>query len=320
MDKSEQGILGSIPVQALSLSLTRSAIKMEHSSSWRIDKTNSVHDLVICLTGRAEYEIEGERVVMEPGCAMLIEANTRFVGQTLSRELYTGVAQHFTLDVFGRIDMISQMEKRRWVMMPRWHMLEPLVRHFRETVPLSSTTLVQHHQFMVFLIDFLETAFIGWRQQKQAPVDNPDALSLAIMVAASQIAAEPLDDEIVEKSLTATPYNPDYFRRMFRKQVGLTPAKYQEFKRMERAMGLLAGGSSVKKTAELVGYSDSYYFSRMFRQYIGVSPAGYKAAERRNRDGQFPRGEEDGQVNYPKINRTQPSLQDLQMADKLSHD
>lgn len=89
---------------------------------------------------------------------------------------------------------------------------------------------------------------------------------------------------------------------------------------MERAMGLLAGGSSVKKTAELVGYSDSYYFSRMFRQYIGVSPAGYKAAERRNRDGQFPRGEEDGQVNYPKINRTQPSLQDLQMADKFSHD
>ncbi|WP_137131065.1 AraC family transcriptional regulator [Rhizobium sp. FY34] len=303
MDKNEQGPLAAIPVQALSLALTRSTIKMQHSQSWSIDKRNSVHDLVICLTGTAQYEIAGETIDIEPGCAMLIEANTRFVGRTTSQELYTGVAQHFTLDVFGRMDMMSQMDMRRAVKLPRWDMLQPLVRHYRESVPMSSTTLAQHHLFMVLLIDFIEAAFLGWRQQQEASVDNPDALSLAVMVAASRIAADPLDDDIVAKVLSSIPYNLDYFRRVFRRQVGLTPTKYQEFKRMERAMGLLAGGRSVKQTAAFIGYSDSYYFSRMFKHYIGVSPAGYKAAERRHRDGQFPRGEEDGQVVYPLLSR-----------------
>lgn len=303
MEKNEQGPLAAIPVQALSLTLTRSTIKMQHSPSWSIDKSNSVHDLVICLTGRAEYEIAGERIAIEPGCAMLIGANTRFVGRTTSADMYTGIAQHFTLDVFGRMDMISQMDMHRAVKLPRWDMLQPMVRHYRETVPMSSTTLAQHHLFMVFLIEYIEAAFLGWRQQQETAVDNPDALSLAVMVAASRIAADPLDDDIVSTVLSSIPYNQDYFRRVFRRQVGLTPTKYQEFKRMERAMGLLAGGRSVKQTAEFVGYSDSYYFSRMFKHYIGVSPAGYKAAERRHRDGQFPRGEEDGLVVYPILSR-----------------
>lgn len=305
MDKNEQGPLAAIPVQALSLSLTRSAIKMLHSPTWRIDKVNAVHDLVICLTGRADYEVAGERVAMEPGSAMLIPAETRFVGRTTSSELYTGVAQHFTLDVFGRMDLISQMDIRRAVRLPRWEMLAPLVRHYRETVPLSSTTLPQHHMFMVFLTEFIDAAFLGWRQQQEASVDNPDALSLAVMVAASRIAADPLNDAIVETVLSSIHYNLDYFRRIFRRQVGLTPVKYQEFKRMERAMGLLAGGRSVKQTAAFVGYADSYYFSRMFKHYIGVSPAGYKAAERRHRDGHFPRGQEDGLVVYPLLARRQ---------------
>ncbi|MCY1666480.1 helix-turn-helix domain-containing protein [Rhizobium sp. SL86] len=310
MDKNEQGPLAAIPVQALNLTLTRSTIKMLHSPSWRIDKTNSVHDLVICLTGSAEYEIAGEQLTVEPGYAMLIEAGTRFVGRATSSDLYTGFAQHFTLDVFGRVDLISQMELRRAVRLPRWDMLQQMARHYRESVPLSSTTLAQHHLFMVFLIEYIEAAFLGWRQQQEASVDNPDALSLAVMVAASRIAADPLDDEIVPKVLGSVPYNQDYFRRVFRRQVGLTPTKYQEFKRMERAMGLLAGGRSVKQTAAVVGYSDSYYFSRMFKHYIGVSPAGYKAAEKRHRDGQFPRGEEDGLVVYPILSRKRDAEDD----------
>lgn len=305
MDETEHGPLGAIPVQALSLNLTRSTIKMLHSPTWRIDKSNTVHDLIICLTGTATYEIAGEIYEIRPGTALLIEANTRFIGQSTSADFYTGAAQHFTLDVFGRMDMISQMHLRRAVTLPRWEMLEPLVRHYRESAPASSTTLAQHHLFMVFLIAYIEAAFLGWREQQQAAVDNPDALSLAVMVAASRIAAEPLNEAIVETVLASIPYNLDYFRRVFKKQVGLTPTKFQEFKRMEHAMSLLAAGRSVKQTCALVGYTDSYYFSRMFKHYIGVSPAGYKAAEQRHRDGHFPRGEEDGQVVYPLIKRVQ---------------
>ncbi|WP_176082608.1 AraC family transcriptional regulator [Martelella sp. HB161492] len=299
MDKIEGGVLDGIAVNALNLTLTRSAIKMLHTQTWKTDKINQVHDLAICLTGRAEYKVADETFIMQPGRALLIPAGTRFVGKSLSEELYTGVAQHFTAEVFGRMDLFDQMECRMWVDLPRWAMIAPLVRHYRESSPLSSTTFTQHHLFMVLLIEFIEAAFIRWHPQQDVSVNNPDSLSLAVMVAASQIASDPISDDTVERVLDGVPYNEDYFRREFRKQVGLTPQKYHEFKRMERAMALLASGQSVKQASAFVGYGDSYYFSRMFKRYIGVSPAGYKMLQKRHQEGGFPRGEEDGMTPFP---------------------
>jgi AraC-like DNA-binding protein len=301
MDENEGSVLAGIPVNALALTLTRSTIKMQHAHTWQVDKANRVHDLVVCLSGRAQYDIEGESIVMEPGKAMLVPAGTRFVGRSLTMQPYTGIAQHFTLDLFGRLDMIAQMELKRAVTLPRWAMMEAVTRHYHDSAPPSSTSLLQYHVFMFLLIEFIEEAFVGWREQSVGNVSNPDALSLSIMVAASQIAADPLNETITRQALAAVPYNPDYFKREFRRQVGWTPDKFQEFKRMERAMGLLAGGSTVKRAAELSGYSDAYYFSRMFKRYIGVSPAGYRESEKSNREGLFPRGEEDGQITYPLI-------------------
>ena len=103
---------------------------MQHSQTWSIDKSNRVHDLVICLSGRGIYEVEGQTVKMEPGSAMLLTAGTRFVGRSASAEPYTGIAQHFTLDLFGRLDMVAQMDLALSVKLARWDMLEKVVGIF----------------------------------------------------------------------------------------------------------------------------------------------------------------------------------------------
>lgn len=305
MDKNEGCVLAGIPESALKLTLTRSTIKMQHSRTWRVDKSNSVHDLIICLTGSGSYVVDDEAHTLTPGDAMLIPAGSRFVGWHASGEAYTGVAQHFTLDLFGKHDLIAQMRIRRTVRFSRWELIEPLVHHYRDIAPASSTTLTQHHLFMFILIAFLEDAFIAWNAPPVSAVGNAEGISLAIMLAATRITADPLDGEIAERVVTDAPYNPDYFKREFRRQIGWTPRKFQEFKRMERAMNLLASGNSVSETAALVGYSDAYYFSRMFKRHIGTSPAGYKLAVRESQDGKFPRGEEDGQVIYPLVERVE---------------
>lgn len=299
MDKIEGSILSAIPMNAVALTLTRSTIRMQHSPTWGVDKSNSVHDLIICLTGSARYEVEGETIEMAPGRAMLLRADTWFSGRSTSRENYTGIAQHFTLDLFGRLDLIAQMNLKHAVTLARWDMMGPLTRYYHDNAPPYSTTLLQHHLFMFLLIEFIEQAHTGWKEQSVGNVNNPDALSFSVMVAASQIAADPLNEEIVESTINSAPYNPDYFKREFRKRIGWTPDKFQEFKRMERAMGLMAGGCTVKRAAALSGYTDAYYFSRMFKRYIGISPQGYQQSEKRSREGAFPRGEEDGQLIYP---------------------
>ncbi|TPE48990.1 helix-turn-helix domain-containing protein [Amaricoccus solimangrovi] len=272
MDEIEGGILSAIPASALTLTLTRAAIRMEHSRTWSIDKTNPVEDLVICLEGVGHYLIDGEPREMRPGEAMLIMRGQRFQGWNEGPETYRGVAQHFTLDIHGRHNLLTQMELRPRVALGRWSLLGPLARHYRQTAPSASVTLSQHHLFMVLLIAYVEDAFLTWRRDAAYPMEGADAMDLAVMKAATMIAANPLDDGIAREAVEAAPYNPDYFLRAFQKRLGLTPRKYQERRRMERAMHHLEAGLSVAATAAEVGYADPYYFSRMFKRVLGLSP------------------------------------------------
>jgi AraC-like DNA-binding protein len=299
MDKIGGGLLSGIPANALTLFLTRSAIRMQHSSTWSVDKVNEVHDLVVCLEGRGRYHIDGQTVDLRPGDAMLVRAGSRLVGWNPDTATYIGVAQHFTLKLFGHHDLIAQMHLRPMVHLSRWNILGPLVRSYRESAPASSTTLMQFHVFMVVLLEFLEDAFVAWKSDFAADLGVSEGLAVSVMLAATQISADPIDDAVVDRVLAAVPYNSDYFQREFRQRIGWTPRKYREFKRMERAMQLLQAGQSVNDTAFGVGYSDTYYFSRMFKRYIGISPRGYQQEVQRSRDGAFPRGEEDGEVQYP---------------------
>ncbi|MEO9530534.1 helix-turn-helix domain-containing protein [Roseibium sp.] len=275
MEKTEQNLFYRIPVQAFSLRLARTPIRMQHSPSWRIDKVNPVHDLVFCLTGNAQYTIGAESIALKEGEAILIHARERFRGVNTGREDYTGVAQHFTLDLFGRADLVDQMKLDRKVVLSNWPVLRPLVRHYRETAATTSPTLVQHHQFMVMLLAFLDDAFLGWREEVEL-LANQGQLSLQIMLLASKLAADPLNDGGLEQALAEVPYNRDYFRRAFRDRIGMTPQKYLELKRMEYAVHRLGLGQTVKETAAELGYSDPYFFSRMFKQYIGASPSSYR--------------------------------------------
>lgn len=285
MDEIEGGILSSIPPAALQLNLTRAAIRMEHSRTWQIDKSNQVDDLIICLEGQGHYLIDGEKRVLDPGDAMLISRGQRFIGWNEQITMYRGVAQHFTLDIYGRHNLIAQMELKPKVRLSRWPLLEPLVRHYRQSAPPSSVTLGQHHLFMVLLIAYIDDAFIGWNDRLSFQSEGTEGLDLAVMKAITMISANPLDPEIAGKATDAAPYNKDYFLREFQKRVGRTPRKYQEFKRMERAMHFLEAGRSVASAGAEVGYTDPYYFSRMFKRTLGLSPRDHLRKVRRSQHG-----------------------------------
>jgi len=176
MDKTEHSPFSHFPMQSMSLRLARATIKMDHGPRWKVDKLNPVHDLIICLSGAGLYRFDDmeDTIEIRPGDAMLIPAHTRFRGSHCgSGAPLIGIAQHFTLDLFGRGDLIQNTLLRRCIPLPNWDVLGPLVIHYRETTPVGSTTLSQHHQFMVFLLTYLEQAFEGW-QTPQNNIENQD--------------------------------------------------------------------------------------------------------------------------------------------------
>ena len=67
-----------------------------------------------------------------------------------------------------------------------------------------------------------------------------------------------------------------YFRRIFLKSYGISPIKYINNLKIERAKELISSGLySISDAAAASGFHDDSYFSRKFRNATGVSPSEY---------------------------------------------
>ncbi len=66
---------------------------------------------------------------------------------------------------------------------------------------------------------------------------------------------------------------------LFRKQLGMTVAEYQNAHRLERARAKLCASTlQIQRIAEKAGYQNASDFSRAFRQRYGLGPRGYRQA------------------------------------------
>ena len=73
-----------------------------------------------------------------------------------------------------------------------------------------------------------------------------------------------------------------YFRRIFLKNYGISPIKYINNLKIERAKELLTSGLyTVSDVAELSGFHDESYFSREFKKHSGKTPKEYVKASRK---------------------------------------
>jgi len=71
--------------------------------------------------------------------------------------------------------------------------------------------------------------------------------------------------------------SPDYFLRMFKSTVGVSPYQYLLNQRVERAKILLSDVTcSLAEVALRCGFSHQEHLSRMFRRFTGVAPGRYR--------------------------------------------
>ncbi len=92
-------------------------------------------------------------------------------------------------------------------------------------------------------------------------------------------------DYELDAYLRSLPFSHDYLRKLFQKEMGVTPHQYLSDKRLQIAAETLVspslGDSSVTDVARLCGFREPLYFSRMFKKKFGVAPSFY-AQSRRN--------------------------------------
>lgn len=84
----------------------------------------------------------------------------------------------------------------------------------------------------------------------------------------------------LENFMRGLPLNYDYIRKLFKKEVGVTPHEYLVRARMTLAKKLLQSGMenqysdfTISQISEMCGYSEPLYFSRVFKKYYGIAPS-----------------------------------------------
>lgn len=264
MDGIVENPINVLPSGNLTLALPRTLIRMRHDEKWHVDKRIDCHDLFICLTGAAHYLLDEKPYTIAEGQALFVPAGTRYRGRHAGQGLYTGPAQHFDLKLFNEVDLFSLISVKPLVTFSRWKEIRPLVEFYMAVSPEETNSLQQHYLFLTLLLEFINEAFIGWK--------GGNSLPWHVASTAIKISDDILDRDHVERVLDRIPYSRDYFIRVFRQFIGYTPARFQQYRRIERAKDFLNTGRSVKDTANLLGYTDPYYFSRLFKRYTGIAP------------------------------------------------
>ncbi|SDH12014.1 helix-turn-helix transcriptional regulator [Microbacterium pygmaeum] len=88
--------------------------------------------------------------------------------------------------------------------------------------------------------------------------------------------AKPLD---VPTMAARALMSPAHFSRQFRAAYGETPYNHLMTRRIERAMALLRGGTSVTEACIAVGCTSLGSFSSRFAEVVGMTPSAYRALE-----------------------------------------
>lgn len=82
----------------------------------------------------------------------------------------------------------------------------------------------------------------------------------------------------------AVQLSPSRLSHLFNRELGTSPARFVELRRIERAQALLASSAlPVGAIAEATGFSSQFYFATRFKALTGATPSEWRVSARRRR-------------------------------------
>ena len=100
---------------------------------------------------------------------------------------------------------------------------------------------------------------------------DPETLLLAEKIRSTYRSGCP-----VREIAASLGYSTEYFIRLFKKKLGVSPHRYAVRLRMSDAARMLAADASLDQIAAATGYADGHSLAGAFRRYYGISPREYR--------------------------------------------
>jgi len=125
-----------------------------------------------------------------------------------------------------------------------------------------------------WLVVYLKRA--GGQSQFSALIEADPPPQSALRAATEAIAADPGADHSVRSLAARASLSTRQLTRLFRSELGTTPADYVEMVRIDFARAALDAGRTVTDTAHLAGFGSTETLRRAFVQRLGLSPKAYR--------------------------------------------
>ena len=227
--------------------------------------------MVFCDSGVGAFVYKDETILLREGECTFLPQGSRYTVRTEGNEPFIHYTVNFTAsDVCGENGSLYSdiiLGKTRYVT-AQTHtdelrsLFENLLSEWqakREGYLLSSKGILY-----AILYRYLTAARRETRQESAYSLLRP-----AKKLLDGRLTSPPSSAELAELCSVSEAH----FRRLWKKQFGITPTEYARKKRLLRARDmLLSGVYTVKDAAKAVGFDDANYFSRVFRKEFGLSP------------------------------------------------
>jgi transcriptional regulator GlxA family with amidase domain len=133
------------------------------------------------------------------------------------------------------------------------------------------------------LVVYMQRA--GGQSQFSASLQGPAPRTPLLRRLLDEVKADPTAPYTVTDLADRAGVSPRHLTRLFRAELGTTPAKHLELVRFDLAKALLDAGHSVTRAAELSGFGTSEALRRSFVAHLGIPPSRYQHRFRTTADG-----------------------------------
>jgi AraC family transcriptional regulator len=267
-------------------------------TEWRHSKVNSPYSrLYYILEGRGYATHHGRRYVLEPGNLYLIPEFTTvdlscpsyFVHYYIHFNaaidngpgIFNIVRCRYMLDA-NELEIDPDIIFRRLLSLnPGLELIErdankPIYRSIIDRCrSLNQSKSVAELIEINALMRLLLCAFI---ESPSAAQSNKDSEGISRLSGVVEYIHENISRPLTLEELAAIPgLNPVYFSAMFTKLMGVTPIRYINSRKIEKAqIEMLSSRKTLEQIADELGFNDVFYFSRLFKKITGTAPGKYR--------------------------------------------